>query len=220
MRVIHFEPLNVQRWAKKDLWNLFEAAQILCGLEPGLKDENFTIDALSLCDSLHRSQLIGLLKPFQMVDGKGYHHPVALIHWAIARKEKIDPGLVKEVVAAHEWILRRRDGSSPPAFPPARPREVTLQPDPSDLSSAIQEPDVASEGGLTLKYRWVPDAKAIGQEVLLKHPRLNIEKIAAKVRDEMERRRVAKAPGHYTTRSGIVPSAGTIKRHALTGLKS
>lgn len=66
---------------------------------------------------------------------------------------------------------------------------------------------------------WRTEARKIGETICEKQPRLNIEQIASKVHNEMTKRHANKEP-NMTGRGDKVPSAGSIKRHALTGLKS
>ena len=66
---------------------------------------------------------------------------------------------------------------------------------------------------------WHANAWKIGKEVLKKHPKFSVEQIAAEVHTEMTRRHKAGENG-MTGRGDKVPSADTIKRHALTGIKS
>jgi len=64
---------------------------------------------------------------------------------------------------------------------------------------------------------WHNEARKIGETIYKQTPKLNLEQIAAKVHAEMMKQK--SEPG-MTGRGGKVPSAGSIKRHALKGLKS
>jgi hypothetical protein len=66
---------------------------------------------------------------------------------------------------------------------------------------------------------WRTEARKIGETIYKTQPKLNIEQIAEKVNKEMTTLNANKKP-NMTGRGGKVPSAETIKRHALTGLKS
>jgi len=66
---------------------------------------------------------------------------------------------------------------------------------------------------------WIPKAKEIGAELSKKFPRLSLEQISAKVGEEMRKRHEAGELG-MTGRGGRIPSASSIKRHALTGIKA
>lgn len=66
---------------------------------------------------------------------------------------------------------------------------------------------------------WKANARQIGKKIHKEKPSLNVEKIAGKTHDEMTDRK-AKGETGMTGRGGKVPSADTIKRHALTGIKS
>jgi len=63
------------------------------------------------------------------------------------------------------------------------------------------------------------NARQIGEKIHKEKPSLNMEKIAEKIHKEMTDRKAKGEPG-MTGRGGKVPSAATIKRHALTGIKS
>jgi hypothetical protein len=62
--------------------------------------------------------------------------------------------------------------------------------------------------------QWVPKARAIGEQIAkdTKNSRLNVEQIAGKVHEEMQRQNI-------TGRGNRVPKRDTIKRHALKGIR-
>lgn len=66
---------------------------------------------------------------------------------------------------------------------------------------------------------WRTEARKIGERIYKQKPTLNIEQIADKVHSEMTERHTKKE-SNMTGRGGRVPSAESIKRHALTRLKS
>lgn len=66
---------------------------------------------------------------------------------------------------------------------------------------------------------WRANARQIGEKIHKEKPSLNMEKIAEKTHKEMTARKANGDPG-MTGRGGNVPLADTIKRHALTGIKS
>lgn len=66
---------------------------------------------------------------------------------------------------------------------------------------------------------WKANARQIGEEIHNKNPSLNVENIAEKTHKEMTNQKAQGKPG-MTGRGGKVPSADTIKRHALIGIKS
>lgn len=66
---------------------------------------------------------------------------------------------------------------------------------------------------------WKATAWRIGKEILNKKPSLTVEQIAAKTHKEMTDRKNNGESG-MTGRGGRIPSAETIKRQALTGIKS
>lgn len=66
---------------------------------------------------------------------------------------------------------------------------------------------------------WRVKARQIGKEIYGNKTSLNMDKIAEKTHKEMTDRHSKKEPG-MTGRGGKVPTADTIKRHALTGIKS
>jgi len=66
---------------------------------------------------------------------------------------------------------------------------------------------------------WKANARQIAEKIHKGKPSLNVEKIAEKTHAEMTARK-AKGESGMTGRGGKVPCADTIKRHALTGIKS
>ncbi len=65
----------------------------------------------------------------------------------------------------------------------------------------------------TGKYPWCQFARSKGKEILEQHPLFSKQQIANKVRHIMEEEGIA-------GRGGKVPSAETIRRHALAGLRT
>lgn len=66
---------------------------------------------------------------------------------------------------------------------------------------------------------WKESARQIGKNIYSKSPKLTVDKIAEKTHAEMTRLHKIGESG-MTGRGDKVPSAETIKRHALTGIKS
>lgn len=66
---------------------------------------------------------------------------------------------------------------------------------------------------------WKANARKIGERIHKEKPLLNVEQIAEKTHDEMTARNANGEPG-MTGRGGRVPMAGTIKKHAQTGIKT
>ena len=75
-------------------------------------------------------------------------------------------------------------------------------------------PNIASE---VAKYPWIPEARKIGERIYKENKKLSVEQIAQKVHSEMT---LKKSEEGMTGRGGKILSAETIKRHALTGIKS
>ena len=91
-----------------------------------------------------------------------------------------------------------------------------------ETSSVEQVPSAANMKTVTdtsLSNDWKVNARAIGKRTHEAQPLLNVEQIADKVRKEMTKQKNEGKPG-MTGRGGKIPSADTIKRHALTGIKS
>ena len=92
---------------------------------------------------------------------------------------------------------------------------------PGAKAEALQAitPEVDVLGTSPSGYDWKVNAKRIGKEIFANKLSLNVEQIAEKTHDEMNARHKKNEIG-MTGRGGRVPSAGTIKRHALTGIKT
>lgn len=65
---------------------------------------------------------------------------------------------------------------------------------------------------------WIKTAKEIGKELANKLKNLSLEQIAERVHDVMAKEKAAGKTG-MTGRGGIMPSAASIKRHALIGIR-
>ena len=66
---------------------------------------------------------------------------------------------------------------------------------------------------------WKANARQIGKRIHKEKPSLSIEQIAQKTHTEMTKRKNEGEDG-MTGRGGRIPSASSIKRHALTFIKS
>jgi hypothetical protein len=66
---------------------------------------------------------------------------------------------------------------------------------------------------------WKSRVRDLGMSILKAHPKLSVDQIAAKVHEKMVDAKKA-GESNVTGRGGKVPSAGTVKRHALKGIKS
>lgn len=95
--------------------------------------------------------------------------------------------------------------------------EVVIEP----TSQAIEVTDAAVALPITSPSGndWKVPARQIGKEIHKKKQTLNMEKIAQKTHEEMTDKK-NKGESGMTGRGGKVPSAATIKRHALTGIKA
>ncbi|MES2104817.1 MAG: hypothetical protein V4634_12410 [Pseudomonadota bacterium] len=91
----------------------------------------------------------------------------------------------------------------------------------SDEADLTQEATAAyaEADGEKAKYPWIDAATRIGREVRDSTPSLTVDKIAEKVHQKMVARHASGATG-MAGRGGKVPSAGSIKRHALKGIKN
>ncbi len=72
---------------------------------------------------------------------------------------------------------------------------------------------------ITDVYNWQVKAREIGEIIYKAKPTLSIEQIAIQIQKEMVLRKANGEDG-ISGRGGKVPSADTIKRHALIGIKS
>lgn len=68
-------------------------------------------------------------------------------------------------------------------------------------------------------YAWKAIAREIGKKKYKEKPSLSVDQIAEKVHSEMVMRK-KNGESDVTGRGGKVPCAGSIKRHALSGIKS
>ena len=92
----------------------------------------------------------------------------------------------------------------------------------SKLPIAAPDAPAAAKGEAVLVTNpsietWKASARQIGEKIHKEKPTLNAEKISEKTHKEMTDRK-AKGELGMTGRGGKVPSAGTIKRHAQTGI--
>jgi hypothetical protein len=96
------------------------------------------------------------------------------------------------------------------------------------LSEVIESAHVVTQveaGAAAIKHvhlsgaNWKLEARKIGKKIFHEKPNFSVEQIASKTREEMLARKNKGEPG-MTGRSGKVPSAETIKRHALIGIKT
>ena len=72
---------------------------------------------------------------------------------------------------------------------------------------------------IPMSASWAPFARELGKKFLQKFPNLNLDRIGEKVHRQMIDLEAKGQPG-LTGRGGKIPSGGTIKRYALTGLKA
>jgi len=96
------------------------------------------------------------------------------------------------------------------------PLLVCKFPNPDTAPAAKVE---ARQGTSPSSDNWKANARLIGKEIFNEKQSLNIEQIAEKTHEEMVNRKNNGEPS-MTGRGNRVPSAGTIKRHALTGIKA
>jgi len=65
---------------------------------------------------------------------------------------------------------------------------------------------------LQISPQWREYARNCGKDIVTQNPRLNLEQIAIKVHQKMKE-------DNIQGRGGKIPSAPTIRRHALIGIK-
>lgn len=70
----------------------------------------------------------------------------------------------------------------------------------------------------SIPEQWIPAAQQFGIQVSRKHPHLSLDQIATKVHDLMKKETQDGKAG-MTGKGGRVPSAASIRRHALKGIK-
>ncbi len=79
--------------------------------------------------------------------------------------------------------------------------------------------DATEKNTTTSQAPWKTRARQIAKEILKNNPSLSVDKLAEKTNAEMVDRNKRGEEG-MTGRGNKVPAADTIKRHALTGIKS
>lgn len=96
----------------------------------------------------------------------------------------------------------------------AAPRTMVSRATPDELKILTEASTDSVKSGLN-SQSWIAKAREYGKEIRgdPKNKHLNVERIADKVHERMKKEKIV-------GRGNRVPTAGTIKRHALTGIKS
>lgn len=103
--------------------------------------------------------------------------------------------------------------------PPELARLAKATPQAAPKVDAVPAKPEAVPVAIPSVLEWQATARQIAEKILKEKPSLNVEQIADKTHKEMIDRK-GKGETGMTGRGGKVPSADTIKRHALTGIKS
>ena len=95
---------------------------------------------------------------------------------------------------------------------------IIAEPCPAERPPRINPPETRHKTDIP-DNNWILTARKIGEQITKESPNLSVDKIAKKVNSDMTTRKNNGEPD-MTGRGGKVPSAETIKRHALAGIKS
>ena len=133
-------------------------------------------------------------------------------------------GVLALEVAKHEAIQQLQES---PAANNLLNRYIALQPKSKPKPEVKEAPQPAQTAAQKVEAKpaaqieaWRTEARKIGERIYKKKPTQSIEQIAGHVHKEMTKRHRDEKDPNMTGRGGKVPSAESIKRHALTGIKS
>lgn len=133
----------------------------------------------------------------------------ALENWMTIRKDELAALLEQRNLTVPAFLRPSVKVSKAP--PPGYDEEQAAD---AKVSLRLKAGTGAKPGG-----DWKENAKQIGKRIYKEKPLFSVDKIAEKTHKEMTARK-ANGESGMTGRGGKVPLADTIKRHALTGIKS
>ena len=210
-------------WAERSALSLYEAAVMLAvrddprelarSFEHDQKHEQYFYDRVDV------QQLIA--EKIEVLVLAAYAHDLIELVHTVLRPDGSPNASISQISTSGflAWCKRHHYDDIVEAFAaiartPAATSSATV-PVPLPATSA-PPPGTALNSPSVPPYPWVPAARQIGVELARKHPHFSREQIAKKVHAEMTRLHEAGHP-EVLGRSKRVPSAGTIKRHALNG---
>lgn len=219
---------NLRDYLLYDVWSLHGAFRVLAGLNyygPGDEPQNdydpdYSLDGsvgvhgneseAKALDSLpDMREMWAIFDRLEFFWQNGRHDdnkdsPADFIKWAITkghRPEWLDWALSSE--HRSDW------------------RDWATKHDLSTLKQGAEKTESTrkTELAFNTKMDWKENAREIGKDLLNTYSKNSLNQLAEKVCEEMNKRKNNGAEG-VTGRGGKVPSAETIRRHALIGIKS
>ena len=189
------EKYDLARWMRKPLWPVDAACRLVCGADPFKYDEAAKV-ALRETDDTKQLPWVRLF-----ADADGAITKRELTFHEKGESRGVDPAEFLEWVK--DYGYDKEYGCDVAHLIAALP------------AAKVKAVPVISPSG----EQWKENARTIGVKIYKKTPRLNMDKIAEKTHAEMTAQK-DKGESGMTGRGGKVPSADTIKRHALTGIKT
>lgn len=192
------EKFDLARWMRKDLWPLDAACRLVCGANPFKYDEAAKA-ALRETDDAKQLPWVRLTADADAAYAKMFK--IDADKFPGVPGKGVYPAPFLEWAKNHEWVKNHGENVAHliAALPAAKGKAVSVI-------------------NLSIKA-WKANARQIGERIHKEKPQLNADKIAEKTHDEMVAQKNKGVPG-MTGRGGKVPCAGTIKRHAQTGIKA
>ena len=100
-----FAPCDFAKWAKMDLWEAWEAAHILRGIEPPrAKNSSCAATAQPILDAITRAFAAGVLRPAPPRGDIVFFLPLEILDWA-KKKELLIPNGLEEKVQANARVF-------------------------------------------------------------------------------------------------------------------
>jgi hypothetical protein len=197
------KPPDWEEWKYIPVWHLREACALSMNIDPhSLRQldwahtpEPDTYDAEVKQNFSKRLRILEANWEGPFFKSCGRLDSVHVVQWQ---------DLPPELVAMAQQPENRTDSQKENGVEAAAPAGKPERNDPPEESDAI---------------KWKAVARRIASEIHSNNPRFTVEKLADKTHKEMTAQKDKGAPG-MTGRGGKIPSAGTIKRHALTRIKA